>query len=315
MKTNTLFGFLIIFLVVGGYFFVNASHYGTSSQTDVTGYGEQHFTAQFFPLLLAQTLYLSLAGAGIAFLIFFSKFKKFKLFWLIIISSFLFIAYAIPTMSVHGRYVDVLVPLMIIGALAYKEGDKLRLLQGSVLILVSTPMFCLFWRDTINTFSNVYLFIPYIQWVYIPYIFVVFLFLTTMTVKDRKKIATITFIVLFITFTVGNVTNFQYLNQASDNAYEYSLIGRYINENNLNDVVFDKDNYEGWWGTYCLLNYYNSGYIPVVTVENISSDYFISSKTLPYRVLVVNEKFCQVEEDSTELLYLYDIQNLRSKEL
>ena len=304
MKTNTLFGLLIIFLVIGGYFFANALHYGSSSHASVTGYGEKHFTAQFFPLLLAQTLYLSLAGAGIAFLIFFSKFKKFKLFWLIIISSFIFIAYAIPTMSVHGRYVDVLVPLMIIGAFAYKEGNKQRLLQGFVLVLVSIPMFCLFWRDTINTFSNVYLLIPYLQYLYVPYIFLVFLFLTTMSVKDRKKIATIIFIVLFITFTAGNVTNFQYLNQASDNAYEHSLIGRYINENKLTDVVFDEDNYEDWWGTYCLLNYYNSGYIHV---GNISGNYFISSKTLPYTVLVTNKKFCLVEEDSTELLYLYDI--------
>ena len=307
MKINTLFGLFIIFLVVGGYFFINASHYGTSSQTDITGYGEKHFTTQFFPILLAQTLYFSLAGAGIAFLIFFSKFKKFKLFWLIIVSSFLFIAYAMPTMSVHGRYVDVLVPLMIIGAFAYKEGDKQRLLQGFVLVLVSIPMFCLFWRDMVNTFSNVYLLIPYLQYLYVPYIFLVFLFLTTMSVKDRKKIATITFIFLLITFTAGNITNFQYITQASDNAYEHSLIGRYINENKLTDVVFDEDNYEDWWGTYCLLNYYNSGYIPMESTENITGNYFISSKTLPYSVLVTNEKFCQVEENSTELLYLYRI--------
>ena len=125
-----------------------------------------------------------------------------------------------------------------------------------------------------------------------------------MSVKDRKKIATITFIFLLITFTAGDVTNFHYLNQASDNGYEHSLIGRYINENKLTDVVFDKDNYEDWWGTYCLLNYYNSGYIPM---GNISGNYCISSKTLPYTVLVTNKKFCQVEEDSMELLYLYDI--------
>ena len=308
MKTNTLFGLLIIFIVIGGYFLVNVLYHGSSSHVAITGYGEKYFTAQFFPLLLAQTLYLSLAGAGIAFLIFFSKFKTFKLFWLIIISSFIFIAYAIPTMSVHGRYVDVLVPLMIIGAFAYKAGDKQRLLQGFVLVLVSIPMFCLFWRDTINTFSNIYLFIPYLQYLYVPYIFLVFLFLTTMRIKDRKKIATITFILLLITFAVGNVTNFQYLDQASDHAYEHSLIGRYINENKLGNVVFDMDNYEDWWGTYCLLNYYNSGYIPVENVENISCNYFISSKILPYTVLVTNEKFCQVEENSTGMLYLYRIE-------
>lgn len=304
MKINTLFGFLIIFLAIVGYFLVNAFYHGSYSHVSVTGYGGGRFTAQFFPLLLAQTLYFSLAGAGIAFLVFFGKFKQFKLFWLIIISSFLFIAYAVPTMSVHGRYVDVLVPLMIIGAFAYKKGDKQRLLQGFVVILVSIPMFCLFWRDTINTFSNIYVLIPYIQYLYVPYIFLVFLFLTTMTVKDRKKIATITFIFLLITFTAGNVTNFQYLNQASDNAYEHSLIGRYINDNKLVNITFDKDNYEDWWGTYCLLNYYNSGYIHV---GNISGNYFISSKTLPYTVLVTNEKFSLVEEgNSTELLYLYD---------
>ncbi len=114
---------------------------------------------------------------------------------------------------------------------------------------------------------------------------------------------------MLITFTAGNVTNFQYLNQASDNAYEHSLIGRYINENKDVDVTFDKDNFEDWWGTYCLLNYYNSGYIAVETMKNISCNYFISSKTLPYDVLVTNKKFCLVEaeDNSTELLYLYRI--------
>lgn len=296
-------GFLIIVFIVGGYFLINSIHY-SNSQTGLTGYGEyDNAETSFLPQFFAQTLYLVLAGAGIAFIAFFSEIKRFKLFTLVILSLFFLIGYTgIVGYSVHGRYIDVLVPLMLIGALAYKGENKKFLLFGFSLALVSTWLFPMFWRDTINCFSNIYLITPYIQYLFVGFIFLIFLFL--LFAKDSRKVVSVIFAILLITFIVSNVVNFQYLNQASDNAYGGSKIGKYINKNKIDGIVFDENDYRDWWASYCALNYYNKRFIQI---GNTTENYFISSKTLPYEILTAQERFSELEENQSGMLYLYHI--------
>ena len=301
MNFKSQIGLILILLIIGGYFLINSIHY-ENSQTGLTGYGEYgNVKPCFLPQFFAQTLYLVLAGAGIGFIAFFSEIKRFKLFALVILSLFFLIGYTgIVGYSIHGRYIDCLVPLILIGAFTYKGENKKLLLFGFSIALVSTWLFPMFWKDTINCFSNIYLAVPNIQYLFVGFIFLIFLFL--LFEKDSKKVISVIFAILLITFVASNVINFQYLNQASDNAYEGSKIGKYINNNKISGVVFDENDYRSAWVSYCLLNFYNKRFIPV---ENTIEKYFISSEILPYEVLVIEEKFCDLEDNRTRDLYLY----------
>ena len=309
MKTNTLFGFILIFLIVGGYFLANSIHYA-NLESGAIGYGKCGREASFLPQFFIQTLYLVLAGAGIAFIAFFSEIKRFKLFALIIFSLFFLVGYTgIVGYNAHGRYIDCLVPLMLIGAFAYRGENKKLLLFGFSLALVSTWLFPMFWRDTINCFSNIYLLTPHIQYLFVGFIFLIFLFL--MFAKDKKKVVSVIFAILLITFVTSNIVNFHYLNQASDNAFEDSKIGKYISENKIDGVIFDEDDFRNWWASYKVLNYYNKKFIPI---GNESEKYFISSKILPYEILVEQERFSELEENSSGMLYLYYVPRIRNED-
>ena len=300
MNFKNNIGLLIILLIVGGYFLANSIHYA-NLESGAIGYGKCGRESSFLPQFFVQTLYLVLAGAGIAFIAFFSEVKRFKLFALVIISLFFLIAYTgIIGYNAHGRYIDCLVPLMLIGAFAYKGENKKLLLFGFSLALISTWLFPMFWRDTVNCFSNIYILIPHIQYLFVGFIFLIFLFL--LFARDRKKVVSVIFLILLVSFAASNVVNFHYLNQASDNAFEDSKIGKYINNNNLNEVVFDADDYRDWWASYMILNYYNKRFIPI---GNESKNYFISSKTLPYEVLINQERFSELEKNDSRMLYLY----------
>lgn len=311
MRVKNWIGFFFVFFVISSYFLINFIHSG-SNQTSISGYGEyNNAETSFLPQFFAQTLYLVLAGAGIVFIAFFSEIKRFKLFTLVILSLFFLIGYTgIVGYSVHGRYIDVLVPLMLIGALAYKGENKKLLLFGFSLALVSTWLFPMFWRDTINCFSNIYLIIPFIQYLFVGFIFLIFLFL--LFAKDSRKVVSVIFVILLVTFTASNVVNFHYLNQASDNAFEGSKIGKYINENKIDGIVFDENDYRDWWASYCALNYYNKRFIPI---GNESENYFISSKTLPYEILTAQERFSELEENSSGMLYLYHIPYVKNEDI
>lgn len=295
MKIKNYIGIIIILLIVGTYFLANAF------QHEVTGYGKLDplpSTTLHFQILL-QILYLSLACAGVAFLAAFSHWKKTKILWAIITSLILLIAYeGIVGASLHGRYVDCLIPLLIIGAFTYEWKEDRRILAvGSGLMFFSFLSINMFWRDTINSSSNIYTFYPWL----IPLIFVISL-IFLLKVKNKKIFVTTLFIVLLVTFTISNTVNFQYLNQSSDNAYENSKIGRYINDNNIQNITFDEDDYRDWWASYCLLCYYYGDFIPL---ESNGDDYFISSKNLSQEVLIVQDQFRILEEDTNKTLYLY----------
>jgi len=299
-KINNIIGLFIIFLLVGTYFFTNIIHFDFSPE-QLTGYGEPYpFPSDSLGIqLLVQILYLSLAGTGVVFLASFSQWNKIKLFWIIIISLILLIAYNDVTgSSLHGRYIDCLIPLLIVGAFTYEWKEDRRILAfGSGLMLFSFLTINTFWRDTINSSSNIYTYYPWL----IPLLFVASL-IFLLKIKNKKTIVTTFFIVLLITFTISNVTNFQYLKQASDNAYENCEIGRYINNHNLEGVVFDENDYRDWWASYCLLSYYHGDFIPL---GNSIDDYFTSSQDLQYEILAEQEQFKILEEDTNKTLYLY----------
>ena len=303
MNFKNNIGLILIFLIVGGYFLANSIHYA-NLESGAIGYGKCGREASFLPQFFIQTLYLVLAGAGIAFIAFFSEIKKFKLFALVIFSLFFLVGYTgIVGYNAHGRYIDCLVPLILIGAFAYRGENKKLLLFGFSLALVSTWLFPMFWRDTINCFSNIYLLTPFIQYIFVGFIFLIFLFLFFS--KDKKKVISVIFVILLITFVTSNIVNFHYLNQASDNAFEDSKIGKYISENKLSGVIFDEDDFRVWWASYCLIQYWNCEFVPLGNSSNIETKYFISSKKLQYPYVVTQKRFSSLEENKTGYLYLY----------
>ena len=302
-------GIIIIAIAVGIYFLLNSLHCGTGT-TDITGYGvPSGGSSLFIPQLLAQTLYLALAAGCIGFIAFCSQIRHFKFFSLIIVSSFVFMAYTMPLTRVHGRYVDVLILLILIGALSYKRKERSNkyLILGFATSLIALPMLCMFWRDTINSATNIYTLLP------VDIIFYVLIFLATgsfLLVAISKKDKTVHYafigIILFL-FVFGNIANFQYLNQASDNAFESCKIGKYIDIYSINNLSFDRNDVhnenETWWASYCLICYYNREIIPLTNTSE--KQYFISSKRISGQVLAKQKHFASLEGETEEYLYLY----------
>jgi len=307
-------GLLVIFLVVGLYFLANAFHY-SATESSITGYGEI-ITREYNQLIflkislvqfMAQLLYLVLACAGIAFIAAMGAGHRFRLFGLIIFTTIICFAYLqITAWFIHGRYLDPLIPLILIAAFSFNPKDKKEgLLLGLGIALISQVAFFSFWIDTINCFSNIYLMIPID--VLFPILVICFFasFLFLLQVKDKRKITTVLFIVLCLTFTASNIANFQYTKTTSDNAYEYCTIGQYINHNQLTNVVFDEDIYQNrsFWGSHCLINYYYGKYVPMGNITE--GKYFITSKDLSYQILASDAQFCDLEVNRTESLKLY----------
>ena len=265
---KNLVGFLIILISVGTYFLLNSLHCGTDT---ASGYGVPTGSNVFIPQLLAQTLYLALAAGSIGFIAFCSQIRRFKFFALIMILSFVFMAYAMPLTSVHGRYVDILIPLMLIGALSYKRKDRSNkyLILGFAACLITLPMLCMFWRDTINSATNIYTLLPVDIIFYSLVLLIIGSFLFVAISRKDKTVRCAFVGVILLLFIFGNIANFQYLDQASDNAFETCKIGKYIDINNINSLSFDRDDYENktWWGSYCLICYYNREIIPLKTVQ------------------------------------------------
>jgi len=136
--------------------------------------------------------------------------------------------------------------------------------------------------------------------------FAFFLFL--LEARDTRKISAIVASTFIILFLANNTINYQYVVNASTNAYEYCEIGRYISEHGLTDIYFDEDDYRDWWSTYCLINFWNRQFTPLenFTDASNSSGYFISSKKLPYPILSTEKSFKKLENANTTL-YLYQV--------
>jgi len=312
-RIRTAIGIILIILTISAYFLANTIHYSNQPQitlrSSATGYGTDPIHApgkDSLALFFSYILYLVLAGGGIAFMAFFTEYKRFRLFWLIILTFIPFISYAMPTGMIHGRYLDPFIPLMIIGALGYRaeNENKRSLLLAFTISLTALWFFPFFWMDTINSSANIYLLNPCIRYT-LAIIFSVF-FLFLLEARTPWKVSTVIAVTLLILFLTNNAVNYQFVKTASTNAYEYCKIGRYINEHNLTSITFDKDDYRDWWSTYCLINFWSRHFIPLETTTNISSSsrYFISSKNLSYPVLASEKSFYQLENINTTL-YLY----------
>ena len=308
MKLKNQGGLILILFVIGGYFLINALYYG-SSESSITGYGNPSGSSLFLPQLLSQTLYLALATGCIGFIAFCSQIRRFKFFALIIALSFVFMAFAMPLTSVHGRYVDILIPLVLIGALSYKRKGRSNkyLILGFATCLMTLPMLCMFWRDTINSATNIYtlLSVDIIFYSLVLLIIGSFLFVA---ISRRDKTVHYGFVgVILLLFISGNVMNFQYLDQASDNAFESCKIGKYIDRYDINGLSFDREDVynanKTWWASYCLICYYNR---EIIALKNSSEEgYFISSKEISGQVLAKQKHFAAIEEETGQYLYLY----------
>jgi len=293
---------LIISLIVGGYFVANTLHFGGVS--DSTGYNTEIHMLNGISLiyLFNHITYLVLAGAGILFMASISVIKKFKLFWLIIASLIAILVYTGYSGSVfHGRYVDCLIPLLMIMGFAYTPKSKTGVFYGYVLSLLALIFLPLIWRDIINSATNIYTFLP------VPILFAIialaYIFLSLQHLPYRKYIS-ILFIILLITFTLSNIYNYNYAKQSSDNAYNNCQIGRYIENNTITGITFDYNDYGEWWGTYMLITYYSRSWVPI---GNESNSYFISSTyNNNYNILAIQHNFTAIEKGNGTLYLLHN---------
>lgn len=297
MKLNDKIGLIMIFFLLSFFFFINSlsNHSSTS-----TGYGIPRSVPIIPVVTMSHLLYLSMACVSVVFLAAFAQWKDNKLFWAVICSLLFIVEISRePSSGVHGRYVDCLIPLILISGFAWHwKEDRRMLAWGSGLLIVCIFSFETFWMDTINSAANVYMYFDVIGFFLFPVLGLFFL----MKVKNRKIITGTFFLVLLVTFAAGNVLNYQYLNTASDNAYDCSTIGKYMDDNNVRNIIFDEDDFENWWGSYCLLCYYHGRFIPF---EGKEVDFLISSKILEYDVVISQERFSKLEENKTGNLFLY----------
>lgn len=310
MGRKNWIGILIIALVVGSYFLSNAFYNGGhDEECSITGYGsldlpDKGLIAQIF----SEILYLVIAGCGLVFMVGFVGIKKYKLIWIIIVTQILVAAWFMSgTGLVHGRYVDILFPLILIsclGVLKLKEEEfrKDYLLIGFYVSVIAS-VFCRdLWIDTINSFISFFGYLP------VKIILPIFPVIGLLVVLWNKR-ATKVFIVLMllITFTLSNVSNFKYVEVASGNGYKSAEIGRYLAEHKINNVTFDKDNYENYWASYCLLRYWCGKDLRLEEVSNQTSGWLISSKTLGDEK-VIEQKNLSALENGNSSLKLYILQ-------
>jgi len=311
MERKNWIGVLIIALVVGSYFLSNALYDGghDDEEYSITGYEgfnlpDKGLIAQIF----SEILYLVIAGCGLVFMVGFVGIKKYKLIWIIIASQILVAAWFMSgTRLVHGRYVDILFPLILIscsGGLKLKEEEfrKDYLLIGFYVSVIAS-VFCRdLWIDTINSFISFFAYLP------VKIILPIFPVIGLLMVLWNKR-ATKVFIVLIllITFTLSNVSNFKYVEVASGNAYESAEIGRYLAEHKINNVTFDKDDYENYWASYCLIRYWCGKDLRIEEVSNQTSGWLISSKTLGGEK-TIEQKNLSALENGNDSLKLYILQ-------
>ena len=309
MAREKWIGILIIALVVGSYFLSNALYneeYDEEKLT-VTGYGSFNLPGRgLIAQIFSEILYLVLAGCGLAFMIGFAGIKKYKLIWIIVISQILIAAWFMSgTGLVHGRYVDILFPLILISCLGVLKDEKFRkdyLLIGFYISLIAC-VFCRgLWVDTINSFISFYANLP------IKIILPVFPVIGLLMVLWNKR-ATKVFIVLMllITFIFSNVLNYEYAEVASANAYRSAEIGRYISLHKITDIGFDKDDYENYWVSYCLIRYWCGRDLRLEEADNQTSRWIISSKNLGGEK-VIEQKNLSALENGNSSLKLYILQ-------
>lgn len=307
MRTRNNIGFIFIFSLFSIYLILNGFRNGFSF-SGMFGYGMMT-ELSFFGILtsvLIGVLYLSLAGCFIVFIGAFAQIKRVKYLWLVIIVYIFFVAlsgYPGSHCVAQGRYFDILFPLLLIGVLTYKWREDRRLVAiGAVISIFSLVTLRAFSFDTISSFSNVYYYLPDFMFIILPVIAIIFL-----TRVRNEKITKIGVLLLLIcVFIAGNVVNFQYVKSTSNNAYENAVIGRYISAHKITNLTFDKSDYEVWWASYCLMCYYNKGFIPLT---NNTSRYFISSQKLQYNILAKQKHYKQLEEGANKTLYLYKCTN------
>ncbi|RLJ04620.1 MAG: hypothetical protein DRP18_04490 [Candidatus Aenigmatarchaeota archaeon] len=309
MERKNWIGLLIIALVVGSYFLSNALYDGghDDEEYSVTGYGsldlpDKGLIAQIF----SEILYLVIAGCGLVFMIGFVGVKKYKLIWIIVVSQILVTAWFMSgTGLVHGRYVDILFPLILIsclGVLKLKEEEfrKDYLLIGFYVSLIASVFCRSLWVDTINSFISFFGYLP--VKIILP-IFPVIELLMVLWNKQAIKIFIV--LMLLITFTLSNVSNFKYVEVASGNAYKSAEIGRYLAEHKINDVSFDKDDYKNYWASYCLIRYWYGKDLRVEEVNNQISGWLISSKTLGGEKVIEQKNLSALENGNSSLkLYI-----------
>jgi len=310
MERKNWIGILIIALVVGSYFLSNAFYNGEhDEECSITGYEGFNLPSKgLIAQIFSEILYLVIGGCGLVFMIGLVGVKKYKLIWIIIATQILVAAWFMSgTGLVHGRYVDILFPLILIsclGVLKLKD-EKFRkdyLLIGFYVSLIAS-VFCRdLWLDTINSF------IPFFTYLPVKIILPIFPVIGLLIVLWNKR-ATKVFIILMllITFTLSNVSNFKYVEIASGNAYKSAEIGRYLAEHKINDVSFDKDDYENYWASYCLIRYWCGKDLRLEKVSNQTSGWLITSKTLGGEKIIEQKNFSALENGNSSLK-LYIIQ-------
>lgn len=307
-------GILIIVILVGGYLIGNSVYYKDTERNDPVTGGYRLSTGEsspvfMIPRFIAHSLYIAMSLGVLGFLAAFTRIRNFKLFWLITFLLVGVIAYTgYSANMVHGRYVDVVVPLLIIAAMTFKpDRDKGLLLLGFGAVLFSLPMMSMFWIDIINSGSNLYMSTCKVLdnsnlSVMIVAILVLgsFLYLITRTEKENGEWKRVLVVGLLVLFLATNALNFYNVQTISADRYENSNIGRYINDNSLESVVYDSSDKRLCRGTiFCMVNFYNGGFLEL---GNNTGNYFISDDVLNYNVLA---KDCYEEDNVSGEMFLY----------
>ena len=303
---NITLKLLILLVILGLYFSLNAFYIeSTNEEKSITGYGIETIpNMTSILIIMTHSLYLALACEFIVFIAALEVIRKFKLFWIIIASMIGMVALTgISGIFVHGRYMDCVIPLLIIAGFAYNKDDnkKIRLLLIFALTLVITLTMPMIWKDTINSASNLYTHI----WIYAIYILPFLSFVYLSVENNRERYITVIFIVLLVTFSAGNILNYDYLNNKSNEIYELSEIGKFIDKNKITNITFDETDSKDLFLNYRTVNYYSKHIIPLTTEPE--SNYFISSRELNFKKLVSEKTKDPITMNCSRTLYLYEV--------
>jgi len=307
MERKNWIGIIIIALVVGSYFLSNVLYDSGEVECSVTGYGGFNLPGRaLIAQIFSEILYLVIAGCGLVFMVGFAGLKRYRLIWIVVVSQIVVAAWFMSgTGLVHGRYVDILFPLILISCLGVL-GDQDKKIQGDWLLIgfyisLLVFIFCRgLWIDTINSFIS-FCANPAVE-IILPIFSVAGLLMVL-----RNKQATKIFIIftLLVAFTISNVSNFEYVEIASSNAYESSEIGQYLATYKIADVIFDKDDYKDYWASYCLIRYWCGKDLKLAEVNNQTSGWLISSKTLKGKKVIEQKKLSALENGNKSLnLYI-----------
>lgn len=190
-----------------------------------------------------------------------------------------------------SRYVFFVLPLLFIMGLKFIStyiSKRESIVIGSMSLVVPLMLFMegldKAYLPSITSYSYISS-VPVLIVIGLSSVILLLLFLKMNNIKRRRIFLYVSVLFVSCLFLLGNIEDFQERRAISIDAYNKSAIGRYVLNNNINDVIFDEDDYKNWNWYYYGIMFWSDNRINKGDINN--SKYIITSKQLNETILAM----------------------------